>query len=365
MAGEKLIKAKEGTVEAVRRLRSDDVVSVVAYDHLVKTIVPATRAVDVGSIESRISSIHAGGSTALFGGVSQGAAEVRKNLGGRYVHRIILLSDGIANVGPSSPEDLGRLGAALLKEGISVTTVGVGTDYNEDLMARLSNNSDGNTYFVESSADLPRIFAAELGDVLSVVAKNVRVNIECPAGVKPLQIIGRDGRIRDRSVELSWNQLYGGQHKHVLLEVEVPSRPDGEALELAVAKATYENPVTRTVEISTGQASARFSADRDQIERSANVAVQRDYELNRNAQAQEQAISLADSGKAAEAAQVLDRSAEKLRSLGRRADDEALVKKAEDMERQAANIRRQGMTKKNRKELKTDSYQTIHQQRAR
>ena len=72
-----------------------------------------------------------------------------------YVHRIILLSDGQANVGPSSPGDLGRLGAALLKEGISVTTIGVGTNYNEDLMARLSQKSDGNTYFAEAERDLP------------------------------------------------------------------------------------------------------------------------------------------------------------------------------------------------------------------
>ena len=139
--------------------------SVIVYDHHVKTIVPAQSARNVEWIESRIRGIGPGGNTALFGGVSQGASEVRKNLSNRYVHRIILLSDGLANVGPSSPEDLGRLGAALIKEGISVTTIGVGTDYNEDLMARLSQNSDGNTYFVESGRDLPRIFAAELGDV--------------------------------------------------------------------------------------------------------------------------------------------------------------------------------------------------------
>ena len=154
----------------------------------------------------------------------------------KYVHRIILLSDGLANVGPSSPEDLGRLGAALIKENISVTTVGVGTDYNEDLMARLSQNSDGNTYFVESSGDLPRIFAAELGDVLSIVAKKVNLTIECPSGVRPIAIIGRDGRIKGQSVELYLNQLYGGQEKYALLKVEVPKAESGKEMEIAVAK---------------------------------------------------------------------------------------------------------------------------------
>lgn len=213
MAGPKLEKAKEAAIEALRRLDREDLFSVVVYDHTVQTVVQAQKARQVESIEALIRSIRSGGNTALFGGVSQGAAQVRKNLGSDYVHRIILLSDGIANTGPSSPEDLGRLGAALRKENISVTTVGVGTDYNEDLMTRLSESSDGNTYFVESSQDLPRIFAAELGDVLNVVARQVQVIIECPGDVRPLRIIGRDGRIKGRNVELGLNQLYGNQAK--------------------------------------------------------------------------------------------------------------------------------------------------------
>src|SRR5205085_8842601 len=123
-------------------------------------------------LEEAICSIEAGGNTALHGGVSRGAAEIRRHLDdGHYVNRIILLSDGLANVGPSTPEELGRLGTSLMKEGISVTTIGLGLGFNEDLMTRLAQRSDGNTYFVESSADLPRIFAAELGDVLNVVAR--------------------------------------------------------------------------------------------------------------------------------------------------------------------------------------------------
>ena len=158
MSGSKIDQAKSAAIEALKRLSSTDTFSLVVYDHVVKTIIPAQRVVDIHRIIEKIKLIHTGGNTALFGGVSQGAAEIRKYLEGNYVHRIILLSDGLANVGPNTPEDLGRLGAALIKENISVTTVGVGTDYNEDLMARLSQKSDGNIYFVESSYDLPKIF---------------------------------------------------------------------------------------------------------------------------------------------------------------------------------------------------------------
>jgi len=362
MAGQKLERAKDAAIEALRHLGPMDMFSVVVYDHNVSTVVSAQHATNIEWIEGRIRQIRSGGNTALFGGVSQGAAEVRKNLDGNYVHRIILLSDGIANVGPSSPEDLGRLGAALIKEDISVTTVGVGTDYNEDLMTRLSQNSDGNTYFVESSRDLPRIFTAELGDVLSVVAKKVHLIIECPNGVKPLNIIGREGRIKGRFVELSLNQLYGSQEKYALIEVEIPVGKNGEKKDIAYVNVSYENPFTQKKETSSGRVYARFSKDRIKVKKSTNIAVQREYYFNLNAISQERAISLSDEGKKNEAVSELKRSANKLKEIGQEHNDEELLKRAEEMEIQAGQIEKQGMTKKYRKVLRTDSYQMKNQQ---
>jgi len=362
MSGPKIEKAKDAAIAALRRLAPGDVFSVTIYDHNVETIVPAQNAVNVEWIERRIRQIGPGGNTALFGGVSQGAAEVRKHLGGEYVHRIILLSDGLANVGPSNPEDLGRLGAALVKEEISVTTIGVGTDYNEDLMARLSQNSDGNTYFVESSVDLPRIFSAELGDVLNVVAKKVRIVIECPEGVRPLTIIGRDGRMKGRTVELSLNQLYGGQEKYALVEVEIAAGKSGHDMEVASAHVSYDNPFTKKRESSSGKIRARFSKSSAEVKKSANVGVQKEYQLNLKALAEEKAIDLSDTGKRDEAVEVLKQSAEKLKEFGNIYKDESILEEAEQMEDKAEQINKEGMTKKYRKELRTKSYQMKNQQ---
>ncbi len=362
MAGQKLAKARDAAIEALRRLGPGDMFSVVVYDHNVRTVVPAQSARNAEWIEGRIRQIRSGGNTALFAGVSQGAAEVRRNTGRGYVNRIILLSDGIANVGPSTPQDLGRLGAALLKESISVTTVGVGTDYNEDLMTSLSRNSDGNTYFVETSRDLPRIFAAELGDVLSVVAKKVHLFIECLDGVRPLTIIGREGRIRGATVELSLNQLYGSQEKYALVEVEIPRGRSGEEINIAFAKVSYENAFTKRKESASGQARARFSANEREVRKSANVGVQREYQLNMNAIAQDRAIYFADQGQKADAVSELKKSAAKLRDLGNHYKDKKLLKEADDVEEQAWQIEKEGMTKKSRKTLRTRAYQKRHQQ---
>ncbi len=116
MSGNKIAKAKEAAIAAVRRLGKQDIISIVVYDSTVQVIVPATKLTDKKSVIAKIRKIGSGGSTALFAGVSKGAAEIRKFLDKNRVNRMILLSDGLANVGPQSPSELGDLGASLMKE---------------------------------------------------------------------------------------------------------------------------------------------------------------------------------------------------------------------------------------------------------
>jgi Ca-activated chloride channel family protein len=364
MSGNKISQAKAAAIEALTRLGLNDVFSVVVYDTNVHTIVPAQRAGDVNSIIRMIQQINAGGNTALFGGVSQGAAEIRKHLYNDFVHRIVLLSDGLANVGPRQPADLGRLGAALIKENISVTTVGVGTDYNEDLMAQLAQKSDGNTYFVESGYDLPRIFNSELGDVLNVVAKKVKLTITLPDSVTPVDIIGREGRIMGNRIELYMNQLYGNQEKYALIEVTLPAAHSGSKIKIAQADVYYENPFNRKQETSRGITYAAFSSDKAKVEQSTNIDVVRDYQLNLNALTQEKVIELSDQGKKEAAVIELKKSAAKLKAYGTKYDDEVLLEEAESAETQAQIIEEKGMSKKSRKILRTQSYQLKNQQQS-
>jgi|GEM_PF-147450 len=362
MAGEKIVKAKEAAIEAVKRLNSTDVFSLVAYNHSILTVFPAAHVRDIETITTKIKGIEACGNTALFGGVTQGATEIRKHVEDKYVHRIILMSDGLANVGPSTPDELGRLGASLLKEGISVTTVGVGVDYNEDLMTKLSRNSDGNSYFVESSKDLSRIFAAELGDVLNVTAKNVRFDVECPEGVRPVSIIGREGRINGQRVELRLNQLYGGQEKYALLELDVSGKPANKSLEVAIASVRFDDPLAGRSKTVKGVAVVKFSRDKVEIERSVSASVTTAYEMTLSALTQEKAILLADTGNTKEAIEALKKSASRLRSVGKLYGDRKALKKADELTAGAQGIETRGYVQQIRKGLRTDAYQQMQQQ---
>jgi len=365
MSGKKIEKAKEAAIAALRRLSPRDIFSLVTYDTQVTTVVPAQSAANSEWIEGRIRSISTGGNTALFAGVSQGASEIRKHLEGKYIHRIILLSDGLANTGPSSPAELGRLGSALRKEGISVTTIGVGTDYNEDLMALMAQNSDGNNYFVESSADLPRIFSTELGDVLSVVASRVNIEVDFPEGVKPLRIIGRDGRVGEQQVTLSLNQLYGGQEKYALIEVELPPSSEGEIRKVAYAQCRYQNMIINQPGTSDGEIRVRFSKRPEEIERNVNIAVSKDVVLNFVAGGNDKVIWNVDNNKPTDAELIMRQNAQMLQSFGQKYNDISMQEEAQKLEKQADQIERnKRLSSSERKKLKSANFRTYNQQKA-
>jgi Ca-activated chloride channel homolog len=273
MQGKKIDKAKDAAVAAIGRLGAEDIVAVVAYDSTVQVIVPATKLTDKEAVIQQVRRIEADGSTALFAGVSKGADELRKFLDKNRVNRVILLSDGLANVGPQSPSELGALGASLMKEGVSVSTMGLGLDFNEDLMTKLAQNSGGNHVFIEQADDLVRVFNQEFNDVLSVVAQEVTVDIRVAEGVRPVRALNVDAEVNGQQVIVQMNQLYSDQEKYVMLEVEVPATGAGKSRDVAEVRVSYSNLQTKTTDRLTSAVSANFSESLAEVEAKLNTSV--------------------------------------------------------------------------------------------
>jgi len=312
MSGEKIQRAREAAKHAIDLLDKDDIISITTYDSQVNVLVPSTKLADKQRVKAMVDRIGTGGNTALFGGVSKGAFELRKFLDEDRVNRVVLLSDGIANVGPSSPADLASLGEQLVKEGISVTTLGLGNDYNEDLMSRLASASDGNHVYIQEAAQLASVFKEEFGDILSVVAKNVEIRLDCADGVRPVRILGREADIEGQKVITTINQIYASQEKFLLLEVEVTPGEVGTKRELAKVTIDYRNALTG-VEVSMKDAvAASFTESVEEVENGTNriVAVQ-SVELIANDN-NERAVLLRDQGEVAKAKELLNRNVDYL-----------------------------------------------------
>jgi len=329
MQGEKLENAKRAAILALDYLGRDDILSLVTYDHMVNIPLPATKLRDKGQVESIIRGISSGGNTALFAGVSKGAAELKKFLDRNRINRIVLLSDGLANVGPSTPQELARLGRELGGQGITVTTIGLGLGYNEDLMAQLAGASDGNHVFAEEPAQLASVFRNEFGELGAVVAQSITITIRCGDGVRPLRVLGRDAAIRDNQVELNINQVLAQQEKYLLLEVETtPGQADAER-ELAKVEVNYDDLASKQRDQVEGRAVVHYSASRHEAEQTVNKEVMVSATAQIGAAMDDRALELKDKGDAAAAQQVFREKAQYLNEQAERYDSDALRSQSE------------------------------------
>ncbi len=361
MGGEKIAEARKAAIMAVQRLNSNDILAVVTYDSNVNMLIPATKVSDRDAMERLIQSIQAGGSTALYAGVSQGAAEIRKFLEPGRVNRMLLLSDGLANVGPQTPDELGRLGGSLIEEGISVTTIGLGLGYNEDLMTQLAYKSDGSHYFAEQAAELAGIFNSEFNQALAVVAREIQIEIVCPAGIRPVRLLGREGEIQGQTVKTYINQLFSENEKYLLLEMEVPPMAGDCAQTVATVRIHYGDMNTHTTQEWVGSTGVTFSTDEKRIEANTNARVMVDVVEQIAIERNKMALQLRDQGEVKKAGEMLKSNASYLKEYGGKYQSRKLDEYAEDNRKDADNLDENNWTRQ-RKSMRASQFQRETQQ---
>jgi Ca-activated chloride channel family protein len=187
-----------------------------------------------------------------------------------------------------------------------VSTIGVGDDYNEDLMAGLAEASDANYYYVRDTETLPQIFAKELGELQSVAARDIRIEIICPDGIRPLELLGRPEKCTGQKVELRLNQVAAAQERSVFLRCRV----DQENPVLAEVKIDYRDELNGgKLETISETARIQFTKNPAAAANSLRAGVVAQKELLLTAVAKDQALADADAGQYQRAAQTLQRQA--------------------------------------------------------
>ncbi|MBC2593934.1 VWA domain-containing protein [Ruficoccus amylovorans] len=363
MSGQKIEQAREAALEALSLLGPRDRIALVVYDDEAFTLIESQHPLERERLAAAIRGIRPGGSTALYSGVRQAAAQVREGSREGSIDRVVLLSDGQANVGPSSPEALRDLGLKLAAEDISVSTVGLGAGFNEDLMTGLAETGQGNSYFVENARDLTRIFAAELEDVLNVAATGVEVVVTFEPGVRPVRIIGREGRIGDGDARFSVNQLIGGREKFALIEVELPAGEAGVDREIARVRADYTDALSGEKAHADASAQVAYTERPAEVESAANVIVGREVVANRVAEARREAVKLSDAGQHREAAALFRDLRGEIDVMNAPYADSEITQMSEVLDRDAAQLDQSKLSNTDRKRYSNDSYKTVNQQR--
>ena len=316
MSGQRIEKAREAAILAVNMLNENDTLSIVAYDSEARVIVPATKVDNKLRIIGLINeNIYASGGTALFAGLSKGIKQVENQLTKDKVNRIILLSDGQANIGPSSVDELSQLAIIAAKKNIAITTLGIGSDYNELLMSSIASYSDGNHVFVNNSADLENVFVHEFTDLMSAIAQDVVITIQLKNGVKPVRLLGRDGVIKGNEITVKMNQLFSNQEKYVLLEVIPDKGKVGQEKTLAQVDLKYDNLLENKTENETQVVRISYTKDKKMVDDAIHQDVIVETELQKVALENEKALELYNQGKRDEAQQLLRENSEALKAI--------------------------------------------------
>src|SRR5512137_2713544 len=184
MSGAPLAEAVRCAWDIVTQLQPTDRAALVVFDDGVDTLVPAQPVGDRGALYAALAQVHAGGSTNLHGGWKAGADALLPAASESALARVILLSDGNANVGTTTdPGSIAALCADAATRGVTTSTYGLGQSFNEELMVAMAKQGQGNPYYGETAADLFEPFAAEFDLIASLYTRRLRLSLSAPAGI--------------------------------------------------------------------------------------------------------------------------------------------------------------------------------------
>ncbi len=245
-----MTKAALGTL--ARSLRPTDRVAIVCYSTTAQVLLAPTPASEREAILGAIEGLHPQASTNVEAGLDLGYQQARAMQGAGRMTRVVLVSDGVANVGGTSPEAiLGRIGSAA-REGISLISIGVGiTGYNDRLLEQLADKGEGWHAYVDSQAEADRLFGTGLASALVVTARQAKAQVQFdPSQVAGYRLLGYENRaVADRDFRndaVDGGEIFAGHSSTALYEVAL--RSDAGDKPLLTATVRYADPNGKVVE---------------------------------------------------------------------------------------------------------------------
>jgi Mg-chelatase subunit ChlD len=326
----KITLAKEAIRHGIERLAPTDRFAVVVYDDVVDVVAPG-RAADAAAKQTtmrELAGIEPRSRTNLCDGWLRGAEQVALGLDPEAVNRVLLLTDGLANVGTTDPAELERLAAELRARGVSTSTFGLGDDFDEHLLGAMADAGGGAFRYIGPAAEIPALIGSEVGELLEVTARDVTLHFAGPEAlrVEPLSPFPFEQGPRESVLRLG--DLVADQVVRLVVRLGFPLGEPGRevGLELAVRDAAgrLDASATLTWTFADGEANDRQSRDRE-----VDRAVARTYADR----ALREAVGLNRRGAWDEARALLRGVARRVRSYAGR--DEILRGIAAELEREA------------------------------
>ncbi|MGN6109243.1 MAG: vWA domain-containing protein [Kofleriaceae bacterium] len=240
--------AKQSLRILTHNLVEGDTVALVTYAGSTRVVLEPTGIESSSRILSAIDDLSSGGSTAMGSGLDLAYQQAMQGVRPNAVSRVIVLSDGDANVGSHTHEDLLKIISGRAKEGVTLSTIGFGMgNYKDELMEQLANKGNGNNYYIDSLAAAKKVFEQQLGSTLEVVAKDAKFQVDFdPAMVARYRLLGYENRdIADadfRNDRVDAGEIGAGHQVTALYELELTAQGKQAGAPLASVRIRHKEP---------------------------------------------------------------------------------------------------------------------------
>ena len=290
MSGEPIMEARRAARRLVDLLEPTDAFAIVTYSTGAELVMPMTRATEDAKYQAHraIDAIDSDGGTNISAGLELGKEQVLTTPIRDGVRRVVLISDGQANEGVYDRAGLARIAATTAAGGVSISTVGVGLDFDEVTMTDIAAAGRGNYYFLEDSAQLAEMFHAELGAAGKTVAADAELALVPAPGVEILEVYGYGARRNGTGWIVPVADLAAGEQRKIVARVRLNATARG-SLELATAELTYRPIDAHQRRVVTTTAHAEVTGDAKVVRAGVDTGIARQIEEAQTAAAIEQA----------------------------------------------------------------------------
>lgn len=355
MKGEKIERVRQATAMAIGMLDTQDIASVVIFDHRTEILIPAGAVQNRRELQDRIGRIRDAGGTKIAPALEKGLREIEKDRSGA-IRRLVLLTDGQTE----NEDECLRRAEDASRMGVPITALGVGKDWNEDLLIEMANRSGGTADYIARPDEITEYFQNTVQRAQNTAIQNSAVNLRLVQGVTPRAVwqvtplINNLGYrpISDRDVSVSLGELETGQGRTLLIEILVDPRPIG-TYRVGQVEVVYDVPTLNIVGEKTKiDVMLTFTGDQAQLGQ-VNPGVMNIVEKVSAFKLQTRALQDLQSGDVAGATQKLKSAVTRLLSQGE-------LDLAETMQKEIANLEQGGqLSSEGQKTIKFQGRKTV------
>lgn len=355
MKGEKIDRVRRAVARAIDMLGPQDIASVVIFDHRTEVLIPAAPVTDPNSLKDRVSRIRDSGGTRIAPAVERGIREIQQGTP-NAIKRLILLTDGQTE----AEQDCLHQADQASRQGIPITALGVGQDWNEDLLIDMANRSGGQADYISRPDEVVEYFQNTVQRAQATAVNNAIVTLRLVQGVTPravwqvIPLINNLGYrpVSDRDVNVPLGEIETGAGKSVLVELLVDPRPVGQ-YRLGQVEISYDIPLLGVNgEKSRADVMMQFTSD-PALAAQVDAPIMNIVEKVSAFKLQTRALQDLQTGNVAGATQKLQSAVTRLLSQGE-------VELAQTMQREIQNLQQNGqMTSEGQKTIKFGTRKTV------